>query len=149
MGAGKDPLDALPPRARAFLEGARVARLATVDAHARPHLVPIVFVVVEGCLYFPLDAKPKRVPPERLRRVRNLQENPSVAVLVDRYEEDWSRLAFVLVEGEADLLTEGPERDRALEALQAKYPQYRAMPLEGAPVVRIRPRRATAWGNFS
>ena len=76
-------------------------------------------------LYFALDAKPKRVPPERLRRVRNITQNPRVAVLVDDYREDWRRLAYVLLEGDAAVLPPGAEKERALALLRAKYRQYR------------------------
>jgi PPOX class probable F420-dependent enzyme len=108
----------------AFLGRARVAHLATADAAGQPHVVPIVFVVLDRRLYSPLDAKPKRVPGWRLKRVRNLAANPRVAVVVDRYAEDWSRLGYVLWQGRAHLLDRGSEADRARAALRGKYSQY-------------------------
>ena len=138
--------DPLPPEVRTFVERRRVARLATADARGRPHTVPIVYALDASHLYFALDAKPKRVPPERLRRVRNITQNPRVAVLVDDYREDWRRLAYVLLEGEAAVLPPGAEKDRALALLRAKYRQYRGRRLPpDAPVVRVTVQRAVAW----
>lgn len=128
------------------LREARVAHLATTSRDGRPHVVPIVFVWTDDVLYTPLDLKPKRsADPKRLRRVRNILENPRVAVVVDRYDEDWSRLAFALLEGEATLLASGAEYVRAAAALVAKYRQYRELPLEGRLIVRIVVQRTTRW----
>ena len=129
-----------------LLASARVAHLATAGRDGRPHVVPICFVWRDGALYTPLDLKPKRrADPRRLRRVRNLLENPRASVVVDRWDEDWSRLAYVLVEGPAALLEEGAERDAAEAALFTKYPQYRALPLAGRPIVRVRAERVIFW----
>jgi PPOX class probable F420-dependent enzyme len=129
----------------ALLAQARVARLATVDAQGRPHAVPVCFAYRDGVAYVPLDAKPKRVPPSRLRRVRNILANPEVQVLVDHYEEDWRRLAYVQLRGRATLIEPGAEHTGALALLRAKYVQYREMPLEAAPVIRIAVERAVRW----
>jgi PPOX class probable F420-dependent enzyme len=129
------------------LREARVARLATVDARGRPHVVPIVFAYAAGRLYTPLDLKPKSVPPERLLRVRNIRTNPRVQVLIDRYDEDWRRLAFVQLRGRARLLEAGVERDRALRLLRRRYPQYAELPLAGRPVIRVDIERAVTWGE--
>ena len=138
--------DPLAPHVRTFVEQRRVARLATADARGRPHAVTIVYALKGSHLYFALDAKPKAVPPERLRRVRNIAQNPRVAVIVDDYREDWRRLAYVLLEGAAALLPDGVERDRALALLRAKYRQYRGSRLPpDAPVVRVTIHRAVAW----
>ena len=139
--------DPLAPEVRTFVERGRVARLSTADARGRPHAVPIVYALDASRLYFALDAKPKRVPPERLRRVRNITQNPRVAVLVDDYREDWRRLAYVLLEGDAAVLPPGAEKDRALALLRAKYRQYRGGRLPpDAPVVRVTVQRAVSWG---
>lgn len=107
----------------------RVAHLATAEA-GEPALVPICFVLRGDRMYSAIDAKPKRVPPERLRRVRHLRANPRAAILVDHYDEDWRRLWFILLEGPARLLERGLEHDRAIVALRRKYPQYgTAVPL--------------------
>ena len=140
----------------AFLAAERVARLATVGADGAPHLVPVCYAAeiadgVLAALYIALDEKPKRVAPAALKRVRNLLANPAVALLVDRYDDaDWSRLAFLRVDGRAALLDPGgDEHARALAALRAKYPQYRAMALEERPVIRITPLRARSWGALA
>ena len=98
-------------------------------------------------VYSVLDAKPKRVAPTELRRVRNLLANPNVQVLVDRYDEEWSRLCWVIVQGRAEILTEGPERAGAVDLLRAKYAQYRALGLDRdtATVIRISLERTMFW----
>jgi PPOX class probable F420-dependent enzyme len=111
---------------------ARVARLGTVDAQGRPHLVPICFVLASDILYSAVDRKPKRSP--RLKRVENIRANPEVTVLVDHYEEDWSRLWWVRLRGRGRVLEAGEERERALTLLAEKYPQYRAEPPEDAVI---------------
>jgi PPOX class probable F420-dependent enzyme len=112
----------------------RVAHLAT-GHRGKPAVVPISFALVGDRLYSAIDAKPKRVPPEQLRRVRYLRANPRAAVLVDHYEEDWRRLWFVLLEGPVRLLERGAEHGRAIAALRRKYPQYVAMPLAADALV--------------
>lgn len=132
---------------RAFVVGARVAHLATVSAGGRPHAVPVCFVLEGDIAYIALDEKPKRVGPRQLRRVRNILENPRVQLLVDRYEEDWARLAFAQLSGAATLLEAGAEHAAALSALRAKYPQYEPMDLESRPVIRISVEGVVAWGK--
>ncbi|MGE0493359.1 MAG: TIGR03668 family PPOX class F420-dependent oxidoreductase [Vulcanimicrobiota bacterium] len=122
---------------------ARVGRLATCDGQGRPHCVPVCFVVHRGQLVIPLDEKPKSVGFEKLRRVRNIRQNPQVTVLVDHYEEDWSQLGFVFVEGEAAIAELGAEATRALHE---KYPQYEKMDLEVG--VWISPHRTSGWGSL-
>lgn len=128
-----------------FLVGARVARLATVDAQQRPHVLPICYALVDGVLYTPLDEKPKRVPVERLARVRDIIHNPSVCLLVDEYDEDWTRLRWLQVRGTAAMVQAGAMQARAVAALRERYPQYRAMALEEAPVIGITPTRVVEW----
>jgi len=129
----------------AFLLAHRIARLATVDARGEPHAVPVCFAFLNGHLYIAIDEKPKRVAPERLRRLRNIATNPAVCLLVDDYDEDWSRLAWLQVRGRAMLVEDPAERAAALAALRARYPQYRAMALEERPLLRITPTRWVAW----
>lgn len=131
-----------------FLAGARVARLATVDGRGRPHIVPIVFALDGNVLYTPVDLKPKSVAPRRLLRVRNILRNPNVQVLLDRYDEDWARLGFVQLRGRAELLESGEEYERALRLLEAKYPQYGALPLVGRPVIKVAVERVVRWGQL-
>ena len=112
----------------------RIARLATLDADGRPHLVPITFALAGETLYTAVDAKPKSS--RRLRRIENARQRPDVAVLVDHYEDDWTRLWWVRLRGRARVLEAGEEAERALALLVAKYEQYRrAAP--GAPVLAV------------
>lgn len=113
---------------------ARVARLGTLRRSGAPHLVPFSFVLAEEALYSAVDQKPKRT--DRLARLANLAADPRVCVLIDHYEEDWSRLWWVRLDGRAQELPRGAEVERALELLKAKYSQYVADPPTG-PVIRI------------
>lgn len=123
----------------------RLAHLATADRHGKPLVVPLCFACHRNSIYSVADEKPKKVPVSRLRRLRHIAENPQVALLVDHYEEDWSRLSYILVEGRARELHSGNEHASALRLLRSKYPQYRAMQLEGKPVIKISPRRVIYW----
>ena len=144
--ADDDRLSApLTPEQRSFLDRQRVGRFATVDERGRPHAVPICFVELDGLVYTPIDEKPKTGDPRELRRVRNLLANPDVCLVVDHYEEDWSRLAWLQVRGTAALVEDAEERARALAALRARYPQYRAMDLEALPLICITPTRLVGW----
>ena len=135
------------PADLAFVHEARVGRLATASMAGEPHLIPVCFVYDGAAFYTAVDAKPKRVVPSRLRRIQNIRGNPRAALLLDRYEEDWSRLRYVLVRGRAELLEAGSGDARAAAALlREKYPQYRAMPGFGeAPIIRLVPERVVRW----
>ena len=137
-------LDA-PPWAVEMLRTARVGRLATAGAGGQPHVVPVCYVLAGDRIYSAVDAKPKRT--QNLRRVRNVVENPHVSLVVDVWDEDWSRLAWVMAEGTAGILTTDMERAPALAALVAKYPQYAAMdlPAVAGAVLAITPVRVVAW----
>jgi len=129
-----------------LLAEARVAHLATSDQYARPHVVPIVFVYEHPHLYTPIDRKPKRVDDWRmLRRVQNLVTNGRASVVIDHWDEDWSLLRYTILEGTADVLESGEERDRAIRLLEAKYEQYRSLPLDDAPVIRVTVERRVDW----
>jgi PPOX class probable F420-dependent enzyme len=139
--------EVLSPRETAFLVRQRVARLATADADGRPHNVPVCFVHAPGAIHVALDEKPKDVPATHLKRVRNILENPSVALVADRYAEDWSVLAFVMVRGKAGLLEpRTEEHGAAVRLLRGKYHQYEEMRIEENPVISIRPEHAASWG---
>lgn len=97
---------------------ARVARLATCSADGQPHCVPVCFAVCDGLVIIALDEKPKRVDVLRLKRVRNVQENPAVSLVIDHYSETWSELHFVMLEGKAHLRE---LQEAELAALRAKY----------------------------
>jgi len=128
-----------------MLATARVARLATADRAGQPLVVPVCYAFVDGRIYSAVDAKPKRT--RELRRLRDIADNPRVSLVVDVWDEDWARLAWVLVEGTAGILTTDLERTPALAALVAKYPQYAAMDLlsTAGPVIAITPARVVAW----
>jgi PPOX class probable F420-dependent enzyme len=112
-------------------------------------MVPICFAYDGSFFYTAIDRKPKRVAPTRLARLKNISITPQVALLIDQYDEDWTRLWYVLVRGEAKLVSAAAERKRALAQLRAKYPQYRAgMLADDAPIVRITPQRITSWGEI-
>ena len=130
------------PQLLELLESARVARLATVDAAGIPHLVPLVFAVDGDRIYSAVDYKPKRT--QLLKRMRNIAANPAVALLADHYEDDWSQLWWVRVDGTAEVVETGPAWERAIAALADKYPQYRGQPPDGSAIV-ITIHRLTGW----
>ena len=141
-------MPSLSAAARELLTAGRGAHLATADQYARPHVVPIVFVWRDPVLYTPLDRKPKREDDwHALRRVRNIETNGRVAIVVDRYGEDWARLAWVLLEGVATILESGDERDAAATLLREKYAQYETLPLEGRPIVRVEIEHEAEWSS--
>lgn len=123
---------------------ASVARLATVGADGRPHIVPISFALDDQTLYFAVDSKPKRTTD--LKRLRNLAANPAVAVLADHYEDDWNRLWWVRVDGDARVVTDAAEVQKAIQLLAERYSQYRANPPAG-PVVAIAIGAMTGWSS--
>ena len=137
--------------AKTKLQRARIARMATVDAAGRPAIIPICFVYDGTNIYTAIDLKPKRVSPLKLARVKNIEKNPEVVLIVDQYLEDWSRLWYVLVRGRAVVLqNDGSERAQAIRLLRQKYRQYRKGFLsDTAPVIRISPDRIKGWGNLS
>jgi PPOX class probable F420-dependent enzyme len=114
------------------VDEARVARLATIGPDGLPHLVPVCFALEGDRLYSAVDHKPKRS--QRLQRLENIRRRPDVALIVDHYDEDWSRLWWVRLRGRGQVLETGPERERALALLAAKYEQYRAQPPTGAVI---------------
>jgi PPOX class probable F420-dependent enzyme len=127
---------------RRLVTGARVARLATTQGDGTPHLVPLCFALDGDVLYSAVDRKPKRSL--RLQRLENVRRSPDVTLLVDHYEEDWSRLWWVRLRGTARVLETGPEHDRALSLLAAKYEQYRAEPPPG-PVIAVTVGEWRGW----
>ena len=129
-----------------FLNSMPVAHLATADASGQAHVIPIVFAFDGQLLYTPIDEKPKSVDPERLKRVRNLLENDQLAIVVDRYDADWTQLAWVLVKGTGEFVKEGEQRRTGIKLLKEKYPQYEDMPLEGRPLIVVTPHEVTSWG---
>ncbi len=142
-------LPALADNHRRFLETQRVAHLATADAHGRPHVVPVCFAVSRNRIYITIDDKSKRTDSASLKRLRNIAENPAVALVADRYDDaDWSRLGWVMVRGNAEILGTGSEHAAAQQLLRNRYPQMEAMALEKHPVIAIRIDRVTSWGDL-
>ncbi|HLX57431.1 MAG TPA: TIGR03668 family PPOX class F420-dependent oxidoreductase [Ktedonobacteraceae bacterium] len=138
----------LHDREIAFIQAQRVARLATSDEDGHPHVVPVCFAFDGSCFYTPLDEKPKRVEVRQLRRVRNIEARHEAMLLIDRYDDDWSRLGYVQIYGHAGLLMPGePGHANALLLLRGRYVQYRTMALEMYPLIVIKPQRVVAWGS--
>ena len=135
----------IPTWAVELLGTARVGRLATASGDGRPLVVPVCYVFDGTRLYSAVDAKPKRT--RELRRLRNIAENPRVSLVVDEYHEEWARLRYVIVDGRAEILSDGDEFTRAIDLLVAKYPQYRGLglPRETGTVIRITPDRMLPW----
>ncbi|MFQ5918929.1 MAG: TIGR03668 family PPOX class F420-dependent oxidoreductase [Thermoplasmata archaeon] len=132
---------------RTFIGAQRVAHMATADAGGEPHVIPVCFVFDGENFYTAVDQKRKRVPPDQLRRIRNLRENAQVALLLDEYQEDWSRLRYLLVRGKASLVEAEGERRRAFHRLEEKYAQYREVDLQNSlgPLIRIDPESVHRW----
>ena len=131
------------PERRDRFAAARVARLATVGPHGIPHLVPVVFVVLGDEVWSAVDHKPKST--RELRRLRNIRANPQVSLLVDHYDDEWTRLWWVRADGRATVVEGGSSgTDDVLDALAAKYPQYAADPPAG-PFVRVHVARWSSW----
>ncbi|HEX6454762.1 MAG TPA: TIGR03668 family PPOX class F420-dependent oxidoreductase [Trebonia sp.] len=128
--------------ARRRLGAARVARLATTGENRQPHLVPVTFAVEGDQVCIAIDHKPKTTT--NLRRLRNIRENPRVALLADHYEEDWNRLWWVRADGHASVLEDGRPRERSLDILAAKYEQYRQTRPSG-PVIVVKIDRWSGW----
>ena len=131
-----------PAEARALFASAPVARLATVRPDGSPHIVPICFAFSGETIYTAVDHKPKATA--ALARLRHIAAEPRVALLADRYEDDWSRLWWVRVDGDASIADSRQEREAASAALAAAYPQYADRPPQG-PVIAVRPRRFSGW----
>ena len=139
----------LSERQLRFLCARRVGYLATADDRANPHVVPVCFTISERTLYITIDEKPKRVAGASLKRIRNIERNPMVAIVVDRYDEDWTLLGWVMLRGRAEILRTGTEHDRAQALLRSRYRQLAAMQIAERPVIAVRLERVTSWGNLS
>ena len=133
---------------RQFVNNQRVGRLASADSEARPHVVPVCFVLSRDCVYVTIDRKPKRVPGQPLKRERNLKENPSAAIVFDHYDDDWTQLGWVMLRGTVEILSQCDESLSAQAALKRRYPQYQTMDLSGLPVIALRIERVASWGRL-
>jgi PPOX class probable F420-dependent enzyme len=137
----------LSDRERRFLSVRKVAHLATADARAQPHVVPVCFVIADDTLYITIDEKPKQGVP--LKRLRNIAENPLVAVVVDRYDDDWTQLGWVMLRGRAEVLGSGAEHDRAQALLRARYHPLSVMRIDALAVIAVRLERVASWGDLA
>jgi PPOX class probable F420-dependent enzyme len=131
-----------------FVHANRVARLTSADAQGCPHVVPVCFALDDVEIYITIDQKPKRGTSSNLKRIRNILANPNVAIVVDHYCEDWSRLGWVMLRGIAEILSAGDEHDRAQWLLKERYHQYQTMQLKQLPVIAVRLTKVTSWGNL-
>jgi PPOX class probable F420-dependent enzyme len=147
-GMSKSSDSRLTPRASHLLRSARTAHLATADRGGQPHVIPICFAFDGKRFFSPIDEKPKRSAPTKLKRLKNIAENPNVALVIDHYEEDWRKLAYVLISGKARILLSGKSHRRAVQLLRRKYPQYRRMVIETRPMIVITPKRIVRWGEL-
>jgi PPOX class probable F420-dependent enzyme len=131
----------------ALFQAHRVGHLATADATGAPHIVPVCFVYENQAIYIAIDHKPKRQTGYRLKRIRNILDNPQVAFLIDHYDEDWHQLYYVLLRGTATILESGAERQHVLTLLETKYLQYREQHLAGGTglVIKIVPASVQRW----
>ena len=140
------PMKPLTRAELAFLRGARIAHLASADATGQPHVIPICFVFDGKHFFSPIDEKPKRTAPRKLKRLRNIGDNPRVSLVIDRYNENWAKLAYIMIMGKARVLVSGATHRKAVNLLRRKYPQYRTMRIDRLPMILIRPTRTTSWG---
>ena len=139
----------LSDRERRFLATRKLGYLATADSRALPHVVPVCFAIPDRTLYITIDEKPKRAAGAALKRVRNIAQNPNVAFVADRYDDDWTRLGWVLLRGRAEILAGGVEHDEAQALLRSRYPQLAAMQIAALAVIAVRVKRVTSWGNLN
>jgi PPOX class probable F420-dependent enzyme len=126
----------------------RVAHLATADSTGQPLVIPICFVFDGKEFFSPIDEKPKRISPHKLKRLRNIEENSQVSLVIDRWDENWRNLAYILVSGRAKILLTGQKHRRAVSLLRRKYRQYRFMAIDQRPMIVIRPLDVKVWGLF-
>ncbi|MGH7798180.1 MAG: TIGR03668 family PPOX class F420-dependent oxidoreductase [Candidatus Binatia bacterium] len=131
-----------------LIRSARVAHLATADGSGQPHVIPICFVFDGERFYSPIDEKPKRVSAVKLKRVRNIAENSNVALVIDRYDEDWRRLAYILIFGKARILRRGKTHQLTVKLLRRKYRQYRTMAIQERPMIAITANQFVVWGKI-
>ena len=138
---------------KTIIDKATVARLATVDSECKPHLIPVVFVFDNDCYFIPIDEKTKQSKPENLKRIKDIQQNPNVALLIDEYNEDWRKLYFIMIQGKASIIG-GKELEqnelvlleKAHKLLSGKYVQYQETGI-GEYVIMIVPQKVITWKN--
>ena len=134
---------------RGLINSHRIARMATVDESGNPLVLPVCFAYDGQFIYSPIDNKPKSVSAGKLKRVRNITDNPNISLVIDNYVENWSLLYYLIIQGTSEIICEGQEYQNALTILTEKYSQYVEMGLEslGAPVIKITPEKIISWGD--
>ena len=137
----------LTPNALRLIRSARTAHLATAAKSGQPHVIPICFVFDGKHLFSPIDEKRKRAAPTQLKRLRNIRENSNVALVIDHYDEDWRKLAYVLVFGKARIVQSGQKHRAAVLRLRAKYRQYGSMAINQRPLIMLVPKRIVSWNS--
>ncbi len=130
--SGCIPSSNCPPieRRLALIRSARIAHLATSDKSGQPHVIPICFVCDGKVFYSPIDEKPKRTAPTKLKRLKNIRENPNVALVIDHYDEDWRKLGYILIFGKARIFQSGEKHRRAVQTVA---PKISAVSIHGDP----------------
>ena len=137
----------LNQKTKALIKGTKVARLATVDQKSHPYVVPIVFVFHENSFFIPLDEKKKTVNSKNLKRVKNIEKNPNVTLLIDRYQNNWKKLFFLMIHGKATVINGNSKlMDKIHKLLISKYPQYKKIGI-GNSCIKIEPTKVRFWSN--
>jgi PPOX class probable F420-dependent enzyme len=139
----RSALDDMPDWAKDMLHDARLGHLGLIDDHDRPRVLPVTFALHEGSLWSAVDRKPKRVPAEKVARVRYLRRRPEAALTVDRYDDDWSRLAWVQAIGRVEIVAL-EAHPGVLKALREKYEAYHESAPPG-PLLRLVSERVLFW----
>jgi len=130
-----------------LIKEAKVARLATVDQKSHPYVVPVVFVFHENSFFIPLDEKTKTVNSRKLKRVKNIEKNSNVTLLIDKYQNDWKKLFFLMIHGKATVIDGNSKlMDKIHKLLISKYPQYKKIGI-GNSCIMINPTKVTFWNN--
>jgi len=136
----------LDQKTKTLIKRAKVARLATVDQKSHPYVVPVVFVFHENSFFIPLDEKVKTVNARKLKRVKNIEKNPNVTLLIDKYQNDWKKLFFLMIHGKATVI-DGKNNKlmyKIHKLLISKYPQYKKIGV-GNSCIKITPHGITHW----
>jgi len=136
----------LNQKTKTLIKRTKVARLATVDQKSHPYVVPVVFVFHENSFFIPLDKKTKNVNPKNLKRVKNIEKNPNVTLLIDEYQNNWKKLFFLMIHGRAKIIDGKNSKiiDKVHKLLISKYPQYKKIGV-GDFCIKISPQRMNYW----
>ncbi|MCH7967161.1 MAG: pyridoxamine 5'-phosphate oxidase family protein [Thaumarchaeota archaeon] len=133
-------------KTKTLIRKAKVARLATVDQKSNPYVIPVVFVFHKNSFFIPLDEKTKSVNPKKMKRVKNIEKNPNVCLLIDQYQNNWKKLFFLMIHGTATIIDDkkGKILSEVHKLLISKYSQYKKTGI-GNFCIKINPKRITHW----